>query len=515
MSSASVAGRPGRSATNGLDLLAEPRRPGRRPRRPRRRRVRVEDVLDLARVDVVAAADDQVLLAVDDEEEAVLVDVAEVAGVEPAVGDRLGGGLAGGRGSRVITLTPRTTSSPTCSPARRQRAVLRVPDLDLDAADRLADAVDPPFLGAQVERRGRRGLGQAVALEDHDAEGALELVDHLGGDRRAAGDARRAATRGRRSRGPGWLSSAMYIVGTPSNTVTRSRWITSSTVPASNRGTSDIVAREPDADVEDARQPEDVEQRQHHEDDVVVPDAEQPAGGVGVHEELEVGQLGALRAGRWSRRCRRSPRCRRGRSGAAAARPADRRREQLLERPPDRGRRAARACRATNRSATPASAAPLAASSTDAGPGDEHPRAAVAQDVAHLPRLEQHVHRHDDAAGLEDAEVGDHELRHVGQLQARRCRPARSPRASRPARTGRRRRPARRSSRCRRRRGSAGLSGDAGRPRAGSSARFRLIGSSHLQVAGPRYRRRGRARPTPRAECGFLPHRGRTPASAS
>src|SRR3954462_13629221 len=55
--------------------------------------VLVEDLLDLARVDVVAAADDQLLLAVDDEEVAVLVDLAHVAGVEPAVDDPLVGFL--------------------------------------------------------------------------------------------------------------------------------------------------------------------------------------------------------------------------------------------------------------------------------------------------------------------------------------------------------------------------------------------------------------------------------------
>ena len=46
----------------------------------------VEHLLDLARVDVVAAADDHVLLAVDDVEVAVLVLAADVAGGEPAVG---------------------------------------------------------------------------------------------------------------------------------------------------------------------------------------------------------------------------------------------------------------------------------------------------------------------------------------------------------------------------------------------------------------------------------------------
>jgi len=45
----------------------------------------VEHLLHLTRVDVVTAADDQVLQAVDDEEEAVLVDIAEVTGGEPAL----------------------------------------------------------------------------------------------------------------------------------------------------------------------------------------------------------------------------------------------------------------------------------------------------------------------------------------------------------------------------------------------------------------------------------------------
>ena len=41
------------------------------------------------------------------------------------------------------------------------------------------------------------------------------------------------------SAGSGWWSIAAYIVGTPSNTVARSRSMISSAVPASNRGSSD------------------------------------------------------------------------------------------------------------------------------------------------------------------------------------------------------------------------------------------------------------------------------------
>ena len=36
----------------------------------------------------------------------------------------------------------------------------------------------------------------------------------------------------------GWCSIALYIVGTPSNRLTRSRWMISSALPGSNRGIS-------------------------------------------------------------------------------------------------------------------------------------------------------------------------------------------------------------------------------------------------------------------------------------
>ena len=56
-------------------------------------RVRVEHVLDVLGIDVLPAGDDHVLLAVDDEQVAVLVTVADVAGVKPAVADRRRGRL--------------------------------------------------------------------------------------------------------------------------------------------------------------------------------------------------------------------------------------------------------------------------------------------------------------------------------------------------------------------------------------------------------------------------------------
>src|ERR1700757_1653428 len=57
-------------------------------------RMLVKDFLDLARIHVVPAPDDHVLLAVDDEEVAVRIDPRDVAGVKPAVADRLPGRVA-------------------------------------------------------------------------------------------------------------------------------------------------------------------------------------------------------------------------------------------------------------------------------------------------------------------------------------------------------------------------------------------------------------------------------------
>src|SRR5262249_56162823 len=52
-----------------------------------------EDAVDLGRVDVAATADDHQALAVTDVHEAGVVDEPEVAGVDHAVAERLGGGV--------------------------------------------------------------------------------------------------------------------------------------------------------------------------------------------------------------------------------------------------------------------------------------------------------------------------------------------------------------------------------------------------------------------------------------
>ena len=118
-------------------------------------------LLDLGRVDVEAAGDVHVLEPVGDGQVAVLVEGADVAGVQPAVGvDGLGGWPPGRRGSRAS----RTRRAPAARRPRRQ------PIARLHAGDRAAAG-------------GGDGLGGvALAAHRHDdrlghPEGGDDLVD--------------------------------------------------------------------------------------------------------------------------------------------------------------------------------------------------------------------------------------------------------------------------------------------------------------------------------------------------
>jgi hypothetical protein len=128
------------------------------------RRVRVEELLDLARVDVLAAADDHVLDAPDDVHVALVVHRREVARVHPARRvDRLRGR------SRIVPVAEHHAVAARAELARRaarhDRAGLRVDDLHLDvrvhAADR-ARALVERVVDRGLRRDGR-GLGHAVA----------------------------------------------------------------------------------------------------------------------------------------------------------------------------------------------------------------------------------------------------------------------------------------------------------------------------------------------------------------
>ena len=141
------------------------------------RRVAVEVLLDLARIDVLAAADDHVLDPPDDVAVAVGVDGREVAGVHPARGvQRLGRPLGdrpniraspNSRACRARPASPRGTMRPASSTTFTSRCGWMRPTVET----RCSRLSSTPRLEAD-----RRGLGHAVG-DGHLRH--VHLVDHL------------------------------------------------------------------------------------------------------------------------------------------------------------------------------------------------------------------------------------------------------------------------------------------------------------------------------------------------
>src|SRR5207247_1545367 len=130
--------------------------------------------------DVLAVLELVLLLdAARDVEEAVVVEVAEVAGAEAAVVGE----------DRFVLFVAVVIADHHVRTVDDDLAVLRIAgrllvDHDLHAGDRLADRSDAMPAGA-VRGRDRARLREAVALVDRDAEGVDELRD-VARERRAA-----------------------------------------------------------------------------------------------------------------------------------------------------------------------------------------------------------------------------------------------------------------------------------------------------------------------------------------
>src|SRR4051794_30610883 len=128
------------------------------------------------RSDVLAVrVDDDVFLAVGDLQETVLVDLADVAGVEPAV-------VVDGLPRRII-IVPIPLHD--VRPSAQNLAILG--DLHFDAGDDFSDRTDASPL-RRVDGDDRRGLGEAVAFVNVES-GADEECGQSGGERRPAGEA--------------------------------------------------------------------------------------------------------------------------------------------------------------------------------------------------------------------------------------------------------------------------------------------------------------------------------------
>ena len=126
----------------------------------------VEKFLDLARIEVLAAADHHVLDAADDVAVALGVDGGEIAGVHPAAGVEHLGGLL-----RLVPIAEHhgvAAGAEFAALAARHDAALEIDDLDLemrmDAADG-RDAALQRIVDGALEAD-RAGLGHAVGDRD-------------------------------------------------------------------------------------------------------------------------------------------------------------------------------------------------------------------------------------------------------------------------------------------------------------------------------------------------------------
>ena len=278
---------------------------------------------------------------------------------------------------------------------------LVVDDPHLHVLDRRADRAGLALAVGVVERRHRRALREPVALEDLAAERLVEPAQELDGHRRAARPAQ---------------PQSAHVVGLALGVMEHR---------AVHRGHAledvDLVALDdlqrlarlearqqgqrataPDRRVHPAGLAEGVKQRQRPEHHRLAAQVEQIAGPSGVERQVGVGELGTLGLARGARRVEQHRGVIVGRVGDGRVRRG--RAHLLLE-----------VARLDEQA--------LGARLLGAGlgvvgepvPGEDQLGPRVRQVVGDLALLEQHVHRHDDAAGPQHAVVADREVRDVGQ----------------------------------------------------------------------------------------------------
>src|SRR6476646_10533714 len=255
-------------------------------------RVLVQHLFDLPRVDVVSAADDQILLPVDDVVIAVLVHPPDVAGAEPAVvRDGLGRRL---RPVQIALHDVVAADRDLPDLALRDLGARRVNDTHFHAPDRRADRARLALPARVVERRDWRRLREAVSLEHDAVERVLELAQHLDRHGRAA---RYAQAQGRDV-----ISGAVRYVKEGAEhrrDTSEYRDPLVGQYPQCLCGVETWQYRQPgarnDRRVESARLPERVEERQPAEDEVVRTELKKVGGAdLDVIDQICVGELCTL-----------------------------------------------------------------------------------------------------------------------------------------------------------------------------------------------------------------------------
>ena len=165
--------------SHGVDLLAESARRTHphHAQLGQMRQIPVES-LHLFRVDILSAAgDDQFLAATGDKQISILVHIAQIPGVQPAVDDHLLGQL------RLVEVTGRDVGPPDQD--LPFPTLVRIDDGDLLPGQRLPHRT-PPHLIRRIDGDNRCRFGQAVALADGHPKALVGVEDLLRQGRSAA-----------------------------------------------------------------------------------------------------------------------------------------------------------------------------------------------------------------------------------------------------------------------------------------------------------------------------------------
>ena len=171
-------------------------------------RVFVERFLEDPRIDVVAAAEDDVLDAVDQEQVAVLVQVADVPGAQGAVAED---GLGVGRAAPIAGHHLGAADADLAALALPQQPVRvgRVADVDDGAGHRDADGAALDHAVGRVAGDDGGGFGEAVAFNQFAAGEFDEAGAHLLRQGCAAGDAELDRAQPERPGGGGGVDGAV------------------------------------------------------------------------------------------------------------------------------------------------------------------------------------------------------------------------------------------------------------------------------------------------------------------
>src|SRR5579883_3080563 len=196
----------------------------------------VDRLLDHLRIDIEAAGEDHVLLAVEDEEIAVVIHDADVAGEKTAIRKSCGGFLRPVPVAlhHVLALDPQLADLAGAEHAMR---IIERHHLDRDARERKPDGSRPCEPAQRRAGAGWRGLVMPQPLGSGRPERRPNRSASSTGNGAPPEAQLRSAERSRCSM-PGWLISAAHIVGTPGNAVTRLTSMSRSTASTSKRGRS-------------------------------------------------------------------------------------------------------------------------------------------------------------------------------------------------------------------------------------------------------------------------------------